>query len=147
MVGVQRARVPEVVVDDGQTDAFGQRAADIEAAPAGIPEVRGALGRDHAVRAGRTGRVQADGPDAAHRHAGQLEYLLHGLDQGLDGLVRPFPDVAGDLGHLVEEELPAGIKDCPVVGGPAVVEAYDNPVDWHASSSSGRRASISLWKC
>ena len=63
-----------------------------------------------------------------------LKHLLHGEDQGLDGLVRALPDVAGNLRQPVEEELSAGVEDSAVVHGPAVIQANDNPVDWHASS-------------
>jgi hypothetical protein len=145
MVGVQGRRVAVVVVDHRELEALGQRCPDVEAAPAGVAEVRRALGRDDAVPAGGAGRVQTHGPDRGDRHAGKVEHLVHGVDQRLNGLVRAFPDVAGELGQLVQEVAVAGIQDRPVVHGAAVVEAYDNPVDWHASSSSGRGATLSLW--
>src|SRR2546426_116043 len=46
VVCVQRGRVPVVVVDDREPEPFGQRAADVEAAPADVAEVGRALGRD-----------------------------------------------------------------------------------------------------
>ena len=134
VVRVQRGRVPVVVVDDREPEPFGQRAADVEAAPADMAEVGRALGRDDPVRARGARRVQAHRPHRRDRHAGEPEHLLHGEDQGPDGLVRPFPDLARHLRHPVEKEPAAGIEDGPVVAGPAVIQANDNPVDWHAPS-------------
>jgi hypothetical protein len=135
---VERGRVPVVVVDDGKPEALLQRAPDVETAPAGVPEVGRALGRDDTIGAGRTRRVQADGPHRRQRHAGKPEYLLHGVGQALQRLVRTLPDVAGHLCHLAEEESAAGVQRRPAVRGPAVIKSEDNPVDWHAPSSSGR---------
>src|SRR5690348_36150 len=99
-----------------------------------MAEVGRALGRDDPVRARGARRVEAYRPDRGDRHAGQPEHLLHGADQSLDGPVRPFPDLARYLLHPVEEKPAAGIEDGPVVAGPAVIQANDNPVDWHAPS-------------
>ena len=129
VVRVQRGHVPVVVVDDRKSEPFGQGTADVEAAPADMAEVGRALGRDDAVRARRARRVQTHRPDRRDRHAGEPEHLLHGKDQGMDSLVRPFPDLAGHLRHPVEEEPAAGVEDGPVVSGPAVIQANDNPVD------------------
>jgi hypothetical protein len=43
VVRVQSSRIAVVVVDNGKPEAFGQRGPDVEAAPAGVPEVGGAL--------------------------------------------------------------------------------------------------------
>ena len=138
VVRVQRGRVPVVVVDDRQPDALGQRAPDIEAAPAGVAEVRRALRRDDALRAGGAGRVQPDRADRRERHAGEPEHPLHRIDQGRDGLVRALSDVAGNFRHLLEEEPALGVENRAVVRRAAVIQAHDHPVDWHTSSSSGR---------
>ena len=137
-MGIQRGRVPVVVVDHRKPEAFGQRPPDVEAAPAGMAEVRRALGRDDAIPAGRTRSIKAHRADRRYRHAGEREHLLHGVDQRLDGLVRALPDVARNLRHLVDKEPAIGIENRSVVRGSAVVEANHDPVDWHAPSSSGR---------
>src|SRR6516164_9008389 len=72
----------------------------------------------------------------AERHAGEPEHQIHRVDQGLDGLVRALPDVAGNFRHLVEEEPAFGVENRPVVRRPAVIQADDNALDRHPSSSS-----------
>ncbi len=72
-----------------------QRAADVEAAPLRLVEVRRALGRDHAVGAGRPGRVQAD-RDAPRRAAARCcaSTPSNASAQRLDGR-RPAPPAPG----------------------------------------------------
>ena len=59
VVGVERRGVAVVVVDDGQPEPRLQGAAEIEAAPARVGEVRRALRRDDAVGAGRARACRA----------------------------------------------------------------------------------------
>ena len=63
--------------------------------------------------------------------------MLDGVDQGLDGLVRPLPHVARDFRHAVDEEAAVGVEDGAVIGRAAVVDTNDNPsvLTWHRSSS------------
>jgi hypothetical protein len=67
------------------------------------------------------------------------------------GLVPALPDVARHLRHPVQEEPAARVEDGPVVGGPAIIQANDNPVDWHASylsfSPADRRHYCGLMAC
>ena len=76
VVGVERRSVRVVVVDDGQADLALERSPDVEPAPCDVPEVGGALRRDHALSRRRAGRVQ---PDRTHRppvDAGLLEDVV-----------------------------------------------------------------------
>ena len=70
VVRVQRGRVGVVGVDHRQPELGRERAADVEAAPLGLVEVRRALGGDDPVRAGRPGRVQPDRDDRVARQPG-----------------------------------------------------------------------------
>jgi len=84
--------------DGTAADPLGQRTADIEAAPAGVAEVRRALRGDDAVRTGRAGCVQPDRADRRERHAG----LAHRTPQRVGERAR-FGAVGDGLGAMILE--------------------------------------------
>ena len=130
VVGVQRGGVGVVVVDDRQADAGLERAPDVEAAPRGLREVRRALGRDHAVGAGRARRVEPDRPDRRRGGAGRRSRTWSDrLGHGVDGRIGALADQARRSRPADRPgTAPIGIEHRRVVLGPAVVDAHNDPV-------------------
>ena len=123
VVGVQRRGVGVVVVDHRQADPGLDRAADVEAAPAGVGEVDRAAERDDPVRAGRPGRVQADAEHVLARRAGDHQDPLERLGQCLDRDGGSLPDPAGRLDQVIHQEPAVGVQHRRVVGRPPVIQA------------------------
>jgi hypothetical protein len=128
------ACVGVVRVDDRQAELGLQRAADVEATPLRLIEVRRALGRDHAVGAGRPGRVEADRDDRGRRQPGLCEHRVERLPQRVEGCRRPLEHPARRLAQVVDEEPAEAVEHRRVGRGAADVEA-----DHNTRGDKGRR--------
>ena len=127
VVRVERGRVAVVVVDDGEPQALLEGAAEVEAAPARVGEVRGPARRDDAVGARRARRVEPDRAHALARDPGPAQDVLEREDEGLDRDLRPLGDAARALDQLVDEKAPRGVEDGGVVLVAPVVEPHHHP--------------------
>ena len=131
VVGVEGGGVAVVVVHDRQAEPVGERAAEVEAPPFRLGEVRGALGGDHSVGAGRTGSVQAHPAYRGPLDPGQLEDVVQRVGERLDGDLRPLQDPARRLDHPVHQEFAGGRQHGGVVLGATVVQPDNHPAIRH----------------
>ena len=127
VMGVEGGRVAVVVVDDRNAQTTLERAADVEAVPGWLREIRGAFRGDHSIGAGRPGGPEADGAYRLSFHARQAEHTVEGPDKGLDSHFRPFAHAARTLEQPVHEETARVLQHRRAVGVASVVKPDDYP--------------------
>jgi len=104
VVSVKGGGVAVVVVDDRDAEAPLERAPDVEPVPAGVAEVGRAPGGEHPRGTRRARRVQPDREHLLPEHTGHAQNFVKGVNQRLDGLLRPLTHEAGQFRHRVHKE-------------------------------------------
>ncbi len=111
----------------------GQRAAQVEARPVGVDEVGGAPGAQHAVGAGRSGRVEPDRDDVFRPEArcrdGDAE-PVNDLSQADFGT---FHGARRVLAQAFDEKLPVEVHERVVDGGATEIDASHDRHDYFAA--------------
>ena len=124
---VECRRISIVVVDNGQPKPVLHGAAEVEATPTRMREVRGTPRGDDAFRARGPWRVETDGPDVLDRNANVRDDGCEGRGQRVDRRFGSFENAAGIFEQSIDEKLARRVENGGIVRIATVVETDDQP--------------------